>query len=740
MNVSVRPAVGAWGPYLVIVAALGVALAASGAPSPTYPGLAARWGLSSALLTLAYAAYGLGVIAALLVTGGISDRIGRRPVIVFSLLILAIAMIVLAGASGLLQLIAGRLVQGIATGMLTGAAGAALTETHPRADVPAAAATNSMTTSLAIAVGALISGAIIAIGGGLQTPFQVMAFFSLVCAFLAALTLPRPQRPEPFALLRVQRLAVPVEARADFLTAALCVVAAWSVGGLYLALGGSLAQSLLGLHGPLVSGVVIAAVQGFGAVVQYVWVKLWPTTSNEKTVGVATIALGVGTTLTAVAAVLGSPAVAVIGSLLSGAGFGLAFMGGTRLVSVAAPVERRSEVIAAYFVIAYLAISAPAMGVGFLMAAVGPNTAFLIFTALIVILCVTTAARLLARSRSRTAHADPASHGAVAQVRDRVPAPITTDAIGPIKNIDVTLRDGGYRNAFAFTQEYAEQHARLSVDAGIDWIEVGYRGGSFNPAHSTGLTGRSDNAYIKAIAAAVGPEHVGVMVHPHNLGSDDLAEAFDAGARLLRVCLAANDARPGFAVAERAAELGYTVCVNATHVSTLLPQRLRELARGGAEAGAAAIYLADSNGSMTPSTVSAAAAAATAADIEVGFHTHNHLGLALANTISAVKAGASWVDSSVLGMGKGAGNLITEQWIAYLSRVSLARDAFNLPKILELSALLRTDVHESAPRFDTTDILMGLYDLSVENAHAVLQGNDHADRAQIARRIAGANA
>ena len=307
-----------------------------------------------------------------------------------------------------------------------------------------------------------------------------------------------------------------------------------------------------------------------------------------------------------------------------------------------------------------------------------------------------------------------------------------------ITNIDVTLRDGGYRNSFEFSQSYAIEHARLSVESGTDWVEIGYRGGSINPKTSTGLTGRCDNSYIKTVADTIQPGHVGVMVHPHNLSSTDLKESFDAGAGLVRVCLSLNDLRSGFECAENAANIGYTVCVNVTRVSGVTSKKLRQIAQHSSDSGATTLYVADSNGSLNPTeTANLIKTARIHGGLQVGFHAHNHLGLALANSISAINSGAVWIDSSVLGMGKGAGNLITEQCYAYLAQEAVSPYKFNIGKVTELSDYLRSHVIEANPRIDPTDILMGYFDLSVEHIDDVSSAENWGERVRIARRLAG---
>ncbi|MGH3438980.1 MAG: hypothetical protein ACRDRN_21250 [Sciscionella sp.] len=138
------------------------------------------------------------------------------------------------------------------------------------------------------------------------------------------------------------------------------------------------------------------------------------------------------------------------------------------------------------------------------------------------------------------------------------------------------------------------------------------------------------------------------------------------------------------------------------------------LAADAVEAGVDVVYLADSNGSLLPvPTARLTTLCRSVASCEVGLHAHNNLGMAISNAMAAVQAGATWIDSSVLGMGKGPGNLVAEQWIAYLERLAPS-GRYDLGMVLHLADLLRRSVPESTPSLPLPDLVLGHFDLSME--------------------------
>jgi len=128
-------------------------LAASSVPTPLYALYAAQWGFSPLATTVVFGVYALAVLASLLTFGKLSDHVGRRPVLLTVFVLQAVAMVLFATAGGLGMLLGARIVQGVATGLLLGAAGAAMLDLDRRRGALA----NSSAPGADTAAGALIS-------------------------------------------------------------------------------------------------------------------------------------------------------------------------------------------------------------------------------------------------------------------------------------------------------------------------------------------------------------------------------------------------------------------------------------------------------------------------------------------------------------------------------------------------------------------------------------------------------
>ncbi|WP_438721444.1 hypothetical protein [Bartonella rochalimae] len=283
-----------------------------------------------------------------------------------------------------------------------------------------------------------------------------------------------------------------------------------------------------------------------------------------------------------------------------------------------------------------------------------------------------------------------------------------------VKNLDVTLRDGGYRNQFSFSLDYIINHVKNLTEAQIEYIEIGYRKGAFKPIDNIGQTGLCSNDYIQALRNAVPDAKLVIIAHPHNINQSDILELKTFGITLLRLCLNKNDIESTFALCRYARSLGISTSINITRVSEVDENYLRNIAIEAVNCGANILYLADSNGSLLPENVTQLVQKIKdISPLEIGFHAHDNLGMAMTNSITAVEAGASFIDSSLIGMGKGAGNLTLELWLALLN-FHKKEAYYNIGKVLQQTENLKSYSFFSPVYRSTVDFLLALSNLNFE--------------------------
>ncbi len=373
--------------FAVVALLIGSLLAASATPTPLYGDYAARWHFSSATLTIVYAVYAMGVLASLIGAGRISDRIGRRPVIAVALAGLLVAMGLFMEARSEAWLLAARTLQGLATGLALGAAGAALLDLQPSGDARKAGLVNGVVSAGGIATGALLSGTLVELAPEPRvTPFAVM-FVLFAAGLLGVMAIPetveRTAR-ESGPSWRPQRPRVPSEMRGTFALAAAGVAASWSIGGLYLSLAPALAGGILHSGDHVIGGLAVFALAGAGAFGQVLFRQL--SSGSALRMGLLTLAAGMAALVATLST--GSGLAFFAASTLTGAGFGVAFMGALREVSVTTPPEHRGSVMSAFFVVAYLSLSLPAIGAGISATDVGVEPTFRVFGAAVVALAL----------------------------------------------------------------------------------------------------------------------------------------------------------------------------------------------------------------------------------------------------------------------------------------------------------------------------------------------------------------
>ncbi|MFG3658702.1 MFS transporter [Streptomyces sp. NPDC047706] len=374
-------------------------LAASAAPSPLYVVYQDRWGFSPTVLTTIFAIYVVALLVALLTVGGLSDHIGRRPVLAGALIVEVASMVVFLTADGVGPLLLARALQGLATGAATGAISAGLLDLQPSPASSLGPLLNSLAPAVGLAAGALGTGLLAQYAPAPTT--LVFALFAVLFVVLAAavLLLPEPVTPRPGAWASLRpRVAVPSHARRTFLTAAPALIATWALGGLHLALGPSLTTEELHIASHLVGALVVTTLFGAGAAA-----SLLVHGAPRRVTAAGPLVLATGTGLTLLALAVSSAPLFFLATAVAGAGFGSSFLSAFRSLAALAGPGDRAKLIAAVYVVSYLALSVPAVLAGLAVPSLGLNaTATLYGAGVIVFALLATGSEFAGRRTSVT--------------------------------------------------------------------------------------------------------------------------------------------------------------------------------------------------------------------------------------------------------------------------------------------------------------------------------------------------
>ncbi len=342
---------------------------AAGAPSPLFPVLEQDWHFPAWTLTVAFAAYAVALVVALVFVGGLSDLIGRRPMIVASLVVEVVAMLLFVFAPNIGWIIAARVVQGLATGAATSAYSAAILELAPPRYRKLGTLFGSLAPAGGLALG-IVAGGIAAQLWSAPVPLlfsliaAVMVLAGLV-ALLSAETVAR--RPGALASL-TPRVRMPRAARPEFVAAVPLLVSAWMLAGLALGLIPSLMRARFLLGSGLLVGVTSALEPAAAAIVGLILgVRLSPRRTSE----LGGVGVLVGSALILLSLALPQYGVLAVGSVIGGAGFGALFSGALRSIAPRVLPDERAEAFSAIYLVSYLSFGVPSIIAGLLIAPLG---------------------------------------------------------------------------------------------------------------------------------------------------------------------------------------------------------------------------------------------------------------------------------------------------------------------------------------------------------------------------------
>ena len=366
---------------------------AAGAPSPLFVVMQQQWGFPAWVLTIAFAIYAIGLLAALLVAGSLSDHIGRRPVLLGALAIEIVAMVMFVLAPNISWIILARALQGIATGAATSTFTATIVELAPANRKKLGTIISSTAPVGGLGLGALATG--IAVQFSHYPTTIIFGFLTVLFAVGVLVTVFSRETvsPRPGALRSLlPRLSVPVGARPEFAASIPVHIATWMLAGLVLGLAPSIIREVFHLDSGLLNGTLVA-LQPLAAVVSSLALSRLP---GRRVILIGTLAVMLGVSLFLVAVVTGFFPLLFGAVIIGGGGFGATFSGSLRLIAPLADVHQRAELFAAVYLVSYLAYGVPALLVGELIGVVGLFDAVIGY---VVAILFAAAIGLLAQSR-----------------------------------------------------------------------------------------------------------------------------------------------------------------------------------------------------------------------------------------------------------------------------------------------------------------------------------------------------
>lgn len=387
--------------FWVIAFAFLTTMAFGAVPTPLYPLYMARDGFSTFIVTVVFAVYAVGVVISLLLAGHVSDWVGRKKILLPALALELIAAVLFVLSPSLPVLLLARLVTGLGVGMLTATATAYLHELHaehrPYASPQRFEIVSTAANIGGIGVGPLVAGILAQyVGAPLRLPYLVFAALLLLSIAAVALIPETVEEKLVRPTYRPQRVSADHGDRPGYIAAAAAGFASFAVFAIFTSVAPGFVAGTLHHPSRALAGLIVFSVFGAAAVAQTVTSRL--TGSVKMTLGVLAQALGIVTVVSGMYAA--TLATFLAGGVLAGVGAGVLFKASLATVAAMATPAKRGEALAGLFLISYLGLTIPALGIGIATRTFAATTVMAWFTA--IVLALLAAAAALFRRRTTT--------------------------------------------------------------------------------------------------------------------------------------------------------------------------------------------------------------------------------------------------------------------------------------------------------------------------------------------------
>jgi MFS family permease len=370
-------------------------------PTPLWELYQSKDNFSTFTVTVAFAVYAVGVVLSLFFVGHLSDYLGRRRMLLLGMTVEAVSAVVLIASPALPVLIVGRVISGIAVGMITAAATAYIAELNgaarpggdrTRSDVVTAGANMG-----GFAIGALVAGVLAEwVASPLRTPYGVFLVLIIIGGIGIALAPETVKRAGPRPAYHPQRVSVPTSAKPAFWAASGAAFVAFAYNGMFNSFAPAFVAGTMGHPSRALAGLTAFVVFAAAALLQIIMLRA----NVHRLLSTGLVLMFIGLVLVTTAVWLPSPNLALflIGGALGGGGGGLLFKGAvTTIVRIAVPAKR-GEALSGLFLAAYCGLIIPVVGVGVATQHIAASTALIGFSGVLVIVGAAASPMLLRRN------------------------------------------------------------------------------------------------------------------------------------------------------------------------------------------------------------------------------------------------------------------------------------------------------------------------------------------------------
>jgi 4-hydroxy 2-oxovalerate aldolase len=277
-----------------------------------------------------------------------------------------------------------------------------------------------------------------------------------------------------------------------------------------------------------------------------------------------------------------------------------------------------------------------------------------------------------------------------------------------VKTLDTTCRDGMHAIAHQFTAVQVGALAKAAETYGADYFEVSHGDGLSGASIIYGLCAEPEEKLLRAAGAELKKSRLAALFLPGIGVKSDLEMAVDCGLKMVRIAAHCTEATVTPQDIGNAKALGLEVFGVLMMIHAVTPQQLLEQARLMESYGADAVYCMDSAGHLLPEGIKPRIAMlAENLKIPVGFHAHNNLSMAVANSLAALQAGASFLDGSLCGLGAGAGNTPIEVLAAVL-KISGYESNLDMYRALDAAEEVLVPMLARRPTIDSVAVAIGM--------------------------------